>query len=48
MASGGVGKIDHIIELVKNTEIELALASSLHYKKLILSEIKDAIKTLEK
>lgn len=49
IASGGVGKIDHIIELVKNTEIEgLALASSLHYKKLILNEIKDAIKDFRK
>ena len=49
IASGGVGKIDHIIELLKNTEIEgLAIASSIHYKKINLDETKRAIKNLRK
>ena len=49
IASGGVGKIDHIIELLKNTEIEgLAIASSIHYKKINLDETKNAIKNLRK
>ena len=38
---GGFGTIDHIIKLVKNSNVDgIALASVLHYEKLEISEIK--------
>lgn len=44
---GGFGNVDHIIELVKNTNVDgVALASVLHYKILDIKEIKDRLKSL--
>ena len=43
---GGFGNIDHIIELVKNSNVDgIALASVLHYRTLEISEIKNKLKS---
>jgi cyclase len=43
---GGFGNIDHIIQLVKNSNVDgVALASVLHYGKLEINEIKNKLKT---
>jgi len=44
---GGFGTIDHIIKLVKNSNVDgIALASVLHYEKLEISEIKNKLKKI--
>ena len=42
---GGFGKIDHILNLVKNSNVDgIAIASLLHYKKIEIFEIKEKLK----
>lgn len=41
IASGGMGKLEHINDLVKNTDVEaIAIAHCLHYNKFSINEIK--------
>jgi imidazole glycerol-phosphate synthase subunit HisF len=47
IASGGVGRLEHIESLYKKTYVDaIALASSLHYEKLTIFEVKSLIKKL--
>ena len=42
IACGGLGKLDHVTDLIKETSIDaIALASALHYNKLNIKQIKD-------
>jgi cyclase len=44
IASGGAGKVEHIEQLVENTDVSgIALASILHYKLDTISSIKNRI-----
>ena len=41
IASGGMGKLDHIYDLVKETDVDaIAIAHCLHYEKFSIAEIK--------
>ena len=45
IASGGAGKLEHIIDVFQQTKAEAALlASLLHYGELTISQIKNALK----
>ena len=42
IASGGAGKIEHVVDVFKKTDCSAALlASILHYKDVSIKEIKD-------
>jgi cyclase len=41
IASGGMGKIDHLEDLLKNTNVDgVAVADALHYKRLTVEELR--------
>ena len=45
IVSGGIGKIDHIVELVRNLKPSgICLSSSLHYNLLNIQKVKDILK----
>ena len=47
IASGGMGSLTHLITLLKNTQIDaVAIASSLHYEKHCISEIRNTMSSL--
>ena len=48
IASGGVGEIDHIRDIVKNSNVSsVAVAKILHYEQSSIAEIKAALKTVD-
>ena len=47
IASGGVGNIDHVKEVIKNTNISgIAIAKILHYENTTVPEIKKELRTI--
>ena len=48
IASGGFGEINHIYELMNESDIDaIAFADAIHYKRISINELKKAIKFIQ-